>query len=107
MLFANGYTRQGYVLVQKGKLTPRAFAAALRTIGVSSPQRLVNILLISSCTGVDALEYGDANSAHADVRDVNQSPCARRRRRGRKFCSICCALSRKEILLMLSDAYPH
>ena len=60
--------------IQVDRLTPRALAAALLTIGVSSWHRSANIFLISLCAATDALGYAVAYKAEADVRDVNQSP---------------------------------
>jgi len=73
-------------------------------MGVSSLPRTANIRLISACASGFALGYGAAKSAHAEVREVNQSPEASRRRRGRKCDSTAWAERRSEILEILSDA---
>jgi hypothetical protein len=89
------------------ELTPKAFAAALLTIGVSSWHRSANIFLISLWAEADALGYAVAYKAEADVRDVNQSPWERRLRRGIKCWSMSDWESKTTILLIDSAAYEH
>lgn len=66
------------------RLTPSALAAARRTMGVSSVARSLNKPLISVWDSWSTKGYAVANKAQAEVREVNQSPRASRRRRGRK-----------------------
>lgn len=86
------------------ELTPRAFAAARRTMGVSSEHSPANMRRISSCILGAAWGYGAAKRAHADVRDVNQSPVDRRRRRGRKCWSRCWGERSNDVFEMESAA---
>ena len=86
-------------------LTPSALAAALLTMGVSSFPSVRNKRLNSSWAEVDALGYGAAKRAQADVREVNQSPAESLLMSGRKCCSIELAESSTAIFEMDSAAY--
>jgi hypothetical protein len=66
----------------EGILTPRCFAAALLTIGVSSEQSPAKAFLMSSLICDDTFAYAGAYKAADDVRDVNHSPRVRRVSRG-------------------------
>jgi hypothetical protein len=75
MLMSNRNKKdRALVLCIGSSLTPRALAAALLTIGVSSPTRPANMPLMSVCTEDEAFPYEAAKSAQEDVREVNQSP---------------------------------
>lgn len=62
--------------------TPSHFAAARRTIGVSSVPSAAKLLRNSSWSCGGTLSYIEGKRAHDDVLDVNHSPCASRFRRG-------------------------
>lgn len=64
------------------ELTPRAFAAARLTIGVSSAARDENAFRISFLICGDTFAYTGAKRDADDVRDVNHSPRDRRFKRG-------------------------
>jgi len=77
--------------------SPSFEAAARRTIGVSSWQKIRKVALNSALTAGETLEYATLNNPQAEVRDVNQSPDANLLRSGIKYVSRSAALCCSEI----------